>query len=344
MATYQPNFTRVEASSSVQGRVKSARELARQGKIEEATALVEEAVAMDPNSRIAHMVLGSLKARQMLADEAIREFREVLRIDPLNLQAYLRLSRIFLKKKELNRCEECLENAVRIDPKSAMVHFALGRLAVSKKEGERAKTHLTKALTFNPRMVNARLQLSAVYRAEGNMPEALGHLNAAVRVEPDSYRAHESLGWLHLMRKDYGGAREAFEKALTLRPENEFEARLGLAEALIEEGEIDRAEVVLRKGASGKEGRPGLHKLWGDLYLRRGLYAEAVEEYRAAQMIVADGDETAAGAVDLTSSPAGDDLAAWKKLAADLKVSTDAFRDKSRLRLGLGDDDEGGDE
>ncbi len=339
MATFQPKMTRVEAPSSIQGRVKTARDLAKQGKIEEAVSLVEEAVKMDPNSKIAHMVLGSLKARQLLPDEAIREFREVLRIDPLNVQAYLRMARIHLKKKEHNRCQECVESALRIDEKSPTVHFTAGRLAVAQKDAESAKLHLNQALVYNPRMINARVQLATVLRAEGHYPEALAQLNAGVRIEPDNYSVHEALGWLHLIRKEFGSAREAFEKAVSLRPENEFAARMGLVEALIEDGEIDRAESVLRMGSGKTEGRAGVHKLWGDLYLRRGLYPEAVEEFKAARMIAATNDEEIESDPTLTVEPPEGDIAAWKKLAADLKVVTDAYRDKSRLRLAASEDE-----
>ena len=90
------------------------------------------------------------------------------------------------------------------------------------------------------------------------------------------------------MRKDFLAAREAFERAIALRPESEennVETLFGLAEALIANGELNRAEETLRKLPSRIEGRSGLHKLWGDLYEQRGLYSEAVEEYRAAQLI-----------------------------------------------------------
>ncbi len=335
MATFEPKITRVEPSTSVQGKVKGAREMAKQGKTDEAVAELEQAVRMDPNSKIAHLALGSLKARQYLPDDAIREYREVLRIDPLNIQAYLRLSRIYLRKKEFDKCEEYIENALRIDPRSPAAHYFMGHLSIAMKNLPRAKEHLAKALTYNPRLVRARVQMSAALRNEGNLPEALAQLNAAARIEPESYSVQESLGRLHLLRKDFSSARESYEKAVSLKPENELEARLGLVEALIEEGEIDRAEENLRKTPTKVEGRAGIHKLWGDLYLRRGLYPESVEEYKAAQMLASKDDEGLAGEIDLTETPAADNLAAWKKLAGDLKVLTDSYRDKIRLALDL---------
>jgi tetratricopeptide (TPR) repeat protein len=342
MATFEPKITRVQSSTvSVQGKVKGARDLAKQGKLEEAVVELEDAIRMDPNSKLAHLALGSIKARQVLPDDAIREYREVLRIDPLNIQAYLRLSRVYLRKKEYDKCEEYIENALRIDQKSPAGHFFMGHLCITLRDIPRAKEHLAKALTYNPRLVRARVQMASALRTEGNFQDALAQLNAASRIEPDSYAVHENLGRLHLLRKDFSSAREAYEKAVGLRPENETEARLGLVEALIEEGEIDRAEEQLRKTPSKVEGRAGIHKLWGDLYLRRGLYPESVEEYKAAQMLASKADDELAGEIDLSKAPAVEDIGAWKKLASDLKKVTDGYRDRVRLALdskGGGDD------
>jgi tetratricopeptide (TPR) repeat protein len=162
----------------------------------------------------------------------------------------------------------------------------------------------------------------------------MAQLNAAIRIEPDSAKAYESLGRLQLLQKDFSGAREAFEKALTLRPEDTG-ARLGMAEALIESGELERAEETLRKLSSRTEGRAGLHKLWGDLYEQRCLYPEAVEEYRAAQLIARQDADASTIQPESFSPPTIDDLEAWKQLAASLKKTTDAYRNERRSRIAL---------
>jgi tetratricopeptide (TPR) repeat protein len=135
------------------------------------------------------------------------------------------------------------------------------------------------------------------------------------------------------VRKDFVASREAFDKAIALRPESEknnIETLFGLAEALIANGELDRAEETLRKLPSRIEGRAGLHKLWGDLHEQRGLYPEAVEEYRAAQLIAKQDADASEIPVEPSSLPAVDDLEAWKELAASLKKHTDAYKDELR--------------
>lgn len=333
MATFEPKITRIESSTSVQSKIKAGRELAKQGRVDEALVEFETALKLDPNSKMAHLAAGSAKARLSREDEALKHFREALRIDPMNVQAHLRAARVLLAKRETDKAQEYVESAARIDPKSPAVQLFLGHLALTRKDLATAKKHLQEALTFNPRLVRARLQMSAVLRNEGKLDDALSQLNAAVRIDPDSANVFDSLGKLQLIRKDFGSAREAFEKAITLQPEDDQESQIGLAEALIEEDQLDRAEENLRKAPGRLEGRPGIHKVWGDLYEKRGLYPEAVEEYKAAQVLSEKYVGATPNTVDTSNLPAADDLAAWKKLASALKKSTDEFRDTVRLQL-----------
>ena len=263
MATFEPKITRIEPPSSVQSKIKAGRELAKQGHMEQALAEFEAALKLDPNSKIARLGLGTLKARLDRLDDALNEFKEVLRLDPLNLQAHLRLARVLISKKEMDKAQEYAESALRIDSKASLGNLLLGHIYLSREDLVKAKEQFSKALALSPRLVRARIQMAAVLRKEGRYIDALAQLNAAVRIEPDSDRVHESLGKLHLGRKDFGAAREAFDKAIALRPEaerNSVERLFGLAEALIGNGELNRAEETLRKLPSRTEGRSAVHK------------------------------------------------------------------------------------
>ena len=254
MATFEPKITRIESAPSVQSKIKSGRELAKQGKLDEALAAFEGAVKLDPNSKIAHLALGALKARQENPDDALREFKEVLRIDPMNVQAHLRAARVLISKKELDKAEKYVESALRIDPKSPVAHLFLGHIYLSRKDLPKAKEHLRRRWLSIRAWFARASKWRQCYASEGKISEAMAQLNAAIRIEPDSANAYESLGRLQLLQKDFSGAREAFEKALTLRPEDTG-ARLGMVEALIESGELERAEETLRKLSSRTEGR-----------------------------------------------------------------------------------------
>jgi tetratricopeptide (TPR) repeat protein len=335
MATFEPRITRIESPTSVQSKIKSGRQLAKQGQLDEALAEFESATRLDPNSKLARLGLGALKARMDRLDDALKEFKEVLRLDPMNVQAYLRSARVLISKKELGAAQQNAESALRIDPKAPLAHLILGHISLLRNDLSTAKEHFSKTLALNPRLVRARIQIAAALRHEGKLSDALAQLNAAVRIEPQNASSYDALGKLHLARKDFASAREAFDKAIEFRPESErdnFETLFGLAEALIANGELDRAEETLRKLPARTESRSNLHKLWADLYQRRGLFREAVEEYRAAQLIAQQDANDLATALE-PLSPANGDLETWKELARSLKETTDAERDERRARI-----------
>ena len=127
------------------------------------------------------------------------------------------------------------------------------------------------------------------------------------------------------------------ESALPIDPKALGPARIQMALVLRGEGkavdQLNAARAVLRKLPSRTEDRSSLHKLWGNLYEQRGLYPEAVEECRAAQLIAGQDAGASAMPLEPSSLPASDDLEAWKELAASLKKNTDAHREELRSRI-----------
>lgn len=329
MSTFEPKITRLQPSVSVRSRIKAGREFAKDGRRDEALAEFEAAVRLDPNSKMAHLALGSIKARQRRLDEAVKEYREVLRIDPLHFQGHLRLARVYLAKKETEKALEFANGAASIDPKSPEAMLMVGLLMMAQDDLAGAKLQFSKAIQVNPRLVRARLQMSYVMKRLGNTDEAISQIRAAMRIEPDNAKVRYVLGRLYLSRKDYAGAIEAFEAATELDSEGNTDAILGLAEAFIQSGKHERAEETLRRCPREMESRPRIHKLWGDLHETRGLAKEAVEEYRAFFTLF-NKDKPEGTSQRVLADPPEGDARAWKELAASLRKSTDEDREKRR--------------
>lgn len=330
MSTFEPKITRLQPVTSVQTRLKAGRELAKAGRREEALVEFEAAVRLDPNSKMARLAVGGIKTRQKRYDEAIKEYREVLRIDPLNFQGHLRLARVYLAIKENEKALEFANGALGIDPKSPDAMLMVGTLLMARGDLSAARSEFAKAVQINPRFVRARLHMAYLLKRLGEVDEAVAQVNAAMRIEPDNAKVHSVLGRLHLFRNDYVGASEAFQQAIALDPENHTEAFLGLAEAFVRSGKLEQAEESLRRCPEHLESRPRIHKLWGDVHETRGLYREAVEEYRAFAMLSAsESPEATPDAV--TSDPEPSDVQGWKDLAASMRKASDTDREQRKL-------------
>ena len=330
MSTFEPKITRLQPVTSVQTRLKAGRELAKDGRRDEALVEFEAAVRLDPNSKMARLAVGGVKARQKRYDEASKEYREVLRIDPLNFQGHLRLARVYLAKKENEKALEFANGALGIDPKSPDAMLMVGTLLMAGGDYPGARAQFTKAVQINPRLVRARLHMSYLLKRLGEVDEAIAQVTAAMRIEPENAKVHSVLGRLHLFRNDYVGASEAFQKAIALDPDNHTEAFLGLAEAFVKSGKLEQAEEALRRCPEHLESRPRIHKLWGDVHETRGLYRDAVEEYRAFAVLAA-GESADPPAGPVTSDPETADTQAWKELAASLRKASDLDREQRKL-------------
>jgi tetratricopeptide (TPR) repeat protein len=339
MATFQPKITRVdsprsESAGSVQEHVKAGRAFLEQDLVSDALAEFESGLKLDPNSIPCHLWVAKVKFQQKQLDPALDHLNDVLRLDPMNHRGHLRSAQIHLARRDYDHALESAENAIRISPKLDIAHFCAGHVHLLKNDLPRAKEYLSNALRLNPRSARVRQRLATVFEREGQMDDALAQLVAAARVDPGNAGVYADLGKIHLLRKDAPRAREAFEQALQRNPKEKHHAQIGLAEAHIGLGELDRAEQLLREVSQETREGAKIHKLWGDIYHQRGLYKEAVEEYEAAKLMVEDA-KPGVDALKTEDLFADYDDEKWKDMATASKASTDtalAERRKTHAR------------
>ena len=62
---------------------------------EQATELLQNAIQLRPDLRVAHVDLGILYADGKRYDAAVSEFRQAIKIDPASFDAHYRLARLF---------------------------------------------------------------------------------------------------------------------------------------------------------------------------------------------------------------------------------------------------------
>jgi tetratricopeptide (TPR) repeat protein len=222
--------------------------------------------------------------------------------------------------------------------------MSIGQVLMRQKNYDEAIQELRKALRLDPQLVAARTLLAQAYQKQGNLATAVSELKSALNMNPTAWRTYETLGRIYLQQKEYGAARQAFEAALKYNPELSNASRLGLVEALIEENQLDEASEILRQIPQLKALEPKKHKLWGDLYQRKGLLKEAAEEYRAATLLAAEDGNTLDDLADLDALFEDEDR--WQeviepyKAAANREVSEAANRRLSEAKNRQGGSDQ----
>lgn len=82
------------------------------GRFEEAAELVQQGLAMDPDSVVGHLLAGSLHAAFRDPDRARASFARVLRLDPTHPRALLGLARIAIEQDDPRGAAELLRQAL----------------------------------------------------------------------------------------------------------------------------------------------------------------------------------------------------------------------------------------
>jgi len=227
---------------------KTANQLLREGKLDDAVAAYREAIAVNPGFSLAHHNLGEALVKAGRFDEAEAAFRRAVELNPQAVWSLFQLGELLRGRERFEEAVGFLRRAVEL--KSEVAEFNLGLGAALVKLGsalEEGEACLRRAVELNPFLAEGFYFLGAAADRRGQPSEAV----------------------------------EFYSRGLELNPSG-VECGLGLGEAL---GKLGRwSEAVERYGrmelASGPSGPVcfGLGQALGQL----GRWEEGVVEYRRA--------------------------------------------------------------
>ena len=163
----------------------------RQGKLDEAQALLDKAVTLRPDLAEGWLELGQLNSLAGRPEAALSNFERQRQLVPGDHRAYYHIGRTLSK---LNRREE-----------------AIGSLSA--------------ALKLKPDFWEARYSLGEELAFAGRIGEARRELEEVIRLRPEYPMAHLNLGVALFQSGDRDGALREFEETLRLDPTNALAAQ-----------------------------------------------------------------------------------------------------------------------
>ncbi len=163
--------------------------LARRGDTEGARAKLNEAVAVDAKSHVAHTALGMLflKERDKLAT-AKTEFELALQHKPDAAGALFGLGQVKLAEGDLAGAVDKLEAAARRND-DAPTRLSLGTARLRQGKHAEAATELQRALAFEPNNVDALSALGQALLGLGQLEQAEATLRSAMQLRQDQATA-----------------------------------------------------------------------------------------------------------------------------------------------------------
>jgi len=174
------------------------------------------AIEIDPSSAEARNDFGVFLFRSGDLDRATSELIESVRLAPQKAPYHENLGRILRRQGKLRESERELSDATRLAPNETAAWAALGHLRLDLKKPDDAATAFRAALDLDPSSEEAASGLSAALAEAGRLPDAEEALTRVLSANPKSAVLWNNLGVIRSRRNAFGGAVEAFQKALAI--------------------------------------------------------------------------------------------------------------------------------
>ncbi|HXO18689.1 MAG TPA: tetratricopeptide repeat protein, partial [Thermoanaerobaculia bacterium] len=280
--------------------------LENDGRLDEAAAAYERALALERGDVAALVHLGEIRRLQGRPEEAESALRRALAADPASPAARSLLGQVALDRRRYREAAELLKAALAQAPDATRLHYSLALAYRGLGDRARAAEHFARAGQVGLRPVDPLL-------------DALAGLRAGERV-------HVARGKTAYQAGRFAEAADEFRRALAARPES-LDARIDLAAALVALGDPRTAESELREALRRDPGNPTAHFNLGALLAAAGPSDEAHEHLAAAaQALPEDAGAHRALAHELRESGRLEAAAAEYARAVELAPADDAAR------------------
>ena len=292
------------------------------------------AVALKPDSMLAHLKRGAVYQNQNELEAALRDLRDAVELDPSALLAIELLGDVNASLNRAERAVERYEAYINLDERNARVHYKLGLSRYRAGRIDTAVTALQQALKLDPALGDAHYVLGLVLRDQNQLPAARRSLEDATRRLPASQTApREALAEVYALEGEHTKAINELEALAALDTTRADRlVAVGLAQARA--GRDDAAVITLSRAVERFPDAPQAYAALGHVWLtgaqRRGDRIALNKALEALQQAASRSDASSETFAELGRawSLAGDMPAAERALrqaVARLPVPPDAY-------------------
>jgi len=186
------------------------------GRLDEATVIVNRALELYPSSYEACNNLGAIHAIRGRYPEAMEKYRKSITLYPDDETAHNNLGRCLVN---MGRSEEALvefREAIRVNSAFPEAWGNLGSVLMGEGKFQEAGEAYRKVIRYSPGDAMSHYMLSKCLLEQGSHPEGLGELETTLRLAPENAAAQNDLAWLLATSRnpDLRNGRRALELAL----------------------------------------------------------------------------------------------------------------------------------
>ena len=199
------------AAANAKARFEAGLEHLRAGRLAQATAAFEEAVAIDPGYAQAHSNLGVVLKRQGKLKEAVAAYRRAIESAPDYATAHSNLGNALRELGELKGAAAACGRAVEIDPSYAQAYSNLGLVLREQAKYADAVAACRKAVELKPDYADAHNNLGYALLGQGKLAAAIAACREAAALRPGYVGAHWNEAFTLLLAGDFEAGWEKYE-------------------------------------------------------------------------------------------------------------------------------------
>jgi tetratricopeptide (TPR) repeat protein len=303
---------------------------ARTGAAEEAKATLKEITREAPDSLPAWRILAQIAFAEKQFDESLALIENILFRDSANIEAHLLRAQVWLAKGEIQKAVESLERLDTSYPELPLIQYTLARAYLQNNNSAQATVVLNKVLAGNPDnpeallllgeanrssnpqqvvasmldllkkrpdLAAAQVLLARAYQSLGRLEDSAAVFREQIKTSPENPQPYLLLGLVLRQQNKIDEARQAFENAQRLAPENLL-AFSQLVDLDLESGDFAAALQHVHQQLRKTPRSPAAHFLEGKVYAAQGQWDRA----EAALLKTLELDPNSSSAYDLLIS------------------------------------------
>ncbi len=255
--------------------------LAGKGDWDGAAAEHREALRLNSNDDLAHAYLGVALGGRQDWDGEIKEEREALRLNPNNDFARANLGAALQGKGDWDGAIAELRKALDLNPNNDVAHANIAAALANKGDLDGSIAEYRQAVSLNPKSDVVHANLGSALAKKGDSNGAIAEYREALRLNPNSDRGHVNLGDALRNNGNWDGATTEYHSALEMNPNNDM-AHAGLGLVLSARGDFDGTIAEEREALRINPNNAGVHASLGDALEQKGDRGGALQEYQTA--------------------------------------------------------------
>ncbi len=253
--------------------------LGQAGRLKEAAACCEKALAVAPKNVEALHLRGLVALQSGRPKDALRRFQAAVKIDRRFAPAHNHAGVALCALGRLHEGIASYRQAVDCAPQDPNAHHNLGVALLRAGEHREATTVLERALELAPGNVEALNTLGNALRDQGELDEAAARYQKAAELAPGRARTWNNLGVLYHRMGAHEQAIGYYGKALALAPDY-AEAHNNLGAVFLDQERAKEAKASFQRALQVNADFAEAHINLGDLASRLGHPEDSVDHYR----------------------------------------------------------------